>query len=79
MKIGGDSQHYYAVDLFSPASRLLGLVDNEIPSVLACVHLSSFYINLYISFIYEDVFTLIVKNVYSYKNFIFIKKKKWPP
>ena len=47
-----------------------------------CVHLSHFYINLYISFIYEDIFTRFAENDYgcenmSAKNFVLIWKKQY--
>ena len=38
------------------------------PSMHACVHLSHFYINLYISFIDEDVFIKFAENVYGCEN-----------
>ena len=38
------------------------------PSIRACVRLSHFYINLNISFIYEDIFTKFAGNVYGYEN-----------
>ena len=34
----------------------------------ACVRLSQFYINLCISFIYEDIFTKLAENVYGGEN-----------
>ena len=34
----------------------------------ACVHLSLLCINLYILFIYEDIFTKFAENVYGYEN-----------
>ena len=65
-----------------------GLGDYETPSVHACMHvrvcLSHFYINLYISFIYEDIFTKFAENVYGCENmpvkilYSFLKKT-WPP
>ena len=43
-----------------------GLGDYEMPSVhVYCVQLSHFFINLYISFIYEDIFTKFEENVYG--------------
>ena len=33
-----------------------------------CVHLSGFNINLYISFIYKDIFIKFAGNLYGYKN-----------
>ena len=33
-----------------------------------CVRLSHFYINLYISFIYEDIFAKFAENVYGCEN-----------
>ena len=36
--------------------------------VRACVCLSHFYINLYISFFYEDIFTKFTENVHGYEN-----------
>ena len=49
------------------------------PSTCACVHLLHCYINLYISFIYEGIFTKFEENVYgcenlSVKNFVLILK-----
>ena len=44
-------------------SSQLGSGDDETP-VHAIVHLSCFHINLYISFIYEDIFTKYAENVY---------------
>ena len=46
----------------------------------ACVCLSSFYINLYVLFIYENIFTKLSENVYGYENmslktFVLIFKK----
>ena len=46
-----------------------------------CFYVSCFYTNLYISFIYEDIFTKVAKNVYSCENMsvkhfvIFLKTK----
>ena len=54
-----------------------GVGDYEMPSVQggwgcmgvhACLHLSHLYINLYISFIYEYIFTEFAENVYGYEN-----------
>ena len=46
--------------------------DYKTPSVRACVHVSvrsrCFCINLKISFIYEDIFTKFVGNVYAYES-----------
>ena len=36
--------------------------------VRSCVHLPHFYINLYISFIYEDIVTKFAENVCGYEN-----------
>ena len=36
--------------------------------MLACVHLSHFYINLYISFICEYIFTRFAENVHGCEN-----------
>ena len=36
--------------------------------VNAYEHLSHFYINLYIAFIYEDIFTKFAESVYGYEN-----------
>ena len=36
--------------------------------VRACIHLSCFYINLNILFIYKDTFTKFARNVYDYEN-----------
>ena len=36
--------------------------------VHACVHLSYFVINLYIAFMYEDIFTKFAENVYGCEN-----------
>ena len=40
------------------------------PSVHACVHvyLAHFYINLYISFNYEEIFTKFAENIYVSEN-----------
>ena len=42
------------------------------PSLCVCVRafvcLSHYYTNLYISFIYEDIFTKFAENVYSCEN-----------
>ena len=50
-----------------------GLGDYETPSVGVCVHvsvgLSHFFINLYTSFIYEDIFKF-AENVYGYKTYL---------
>ena len=56
------------------------LGDYETPSLWECVCLSYFYFNLYISFIYEDIFTKFAENVYGYENmslkyFVLILKK----
>ena len=50
-------------------------------AVLACVGLSHFYINLYVSFISEDIFTRFAENVYgcenmSVKHFALVLKRK---
>ena len=48
----------------------------------ACMHVFAyFYINLYISFIYEDILTKFAENVYgcenmSVKNFVSFRKKQ---
>ena len=47
--------------------------------VHTCVCLSHVYINLYVSFIYEDIFTQFTENVYGRENmdvnkFVFILK-----
>ena len=46
----------------------LGLGDYKTPSIRVSICLSHFYINLNISFIYKDIFTKSVGNVYGYKN-----------
>ena len=69
--------------------HLPGLGDYETPSVCvcvcvvlcACLQLSHFYINLYILFIYDDIFTKFAKNVYGSENmskkfFLIILKNK---
>ena len=40
-----------------------------------CVRLSGFNINLYISFIYKDIFIKFAGNVYGYEN---LSAKFWP-
>ena len=52
-----------------------------LPCVHACVHLSYFLINLYIAFIYEDIFSKFAENVYGCENmavtnFVLILKNK---
>ena len=49
--------------------------------VCACVLLTQFYLNVYVSFIYENIFSRFAGNVYSCenmfaKNFILILKKQ---
>ena len=49
--------------------------------VCVCVHFSCFYINIYVSFIYENIFTKYAEDVYAYENmsvkiFILILKKQ---
>ena len=49
----------------SPANWRPGSGDYEMHSVHASVHLSRVYINLYISFISEDIFTKFAEKVYG--------------
>ena len=55
----------------------------RLPYVRASVRSSCFYINLNISFIYKDIFTKFVGNVYGYENMsekilASFCKTKWP-
>ena len=40
----------------------------RLPYVHACVYLSHFYVNLYVTVIYEDIFTKFAENVYGCEN-----------
>ena len=72
-KRGALSRCYYSCIFISCLPRP-GLGDYEKPPVHACVRvrLSHFYINLYISAIYEDIFTKFEETIYGYEN-MFVK------
>ena len=68
-----------------PAAKGCGReIIKRLPYMRASVHSSRFYINLYNSFIYEDIFTEFAGNIYGYENmsgqnFGLALKTKWPP
>ena len=64
------------LDFYSPLAKVRVGREKK-PSLLVCMHaclcmcmcaLSYFFTNLYVTFIYEDIFTKFAENVYGCKN-----------